>query len=80
MLNATKLGLSGGIWWALFMFIATLISVYTGYAADFLHVMGSIYPGYQVSGGGAFVGLIYGFIDGFISLFLLAWLYNKLEV
>lgn len=79
MLNATKLGVAGAIIWSLSMFICTVLAIYTGYATDFLHLMGSIYPGYMISWWGSIIGLIYGFIDGFVGLFLLAWLYNKLE-
>ncbi len=76
MLHPTKLGLAGGIIWAISMFICTLLAVYTGYSKEFLMLMSSIYPGYTVSLGGSIVGLIYGFFDAFIGLFLLAWLYN----
>lgn len=77
MLNAKKLGLSGGILWALCMFISTLLAVWFGYSKEFLQIMASIYPGYTVSYVGSIVGLVYGFFDGFIGLFLLAWLYNR---
>jgi hypothetical protein len=38
---------------------------------------GSIYPGYSISPGGSFLGLIYGFLDGFIAGAVIAWIYNK---
>ena len=78
MLDAKKLGTAGGILWAVCMFITTILSIYTGYASEFLNAMGSIYPGYVVSWGGSFLGLVYGFFDAFIGLYLLGWLYNKL--
>jgi len=77
MLNAKKFGLAGGILWGACMFIVTLVSLFTGYGRVFLMVMSSIYPGYDISLLGSIVGLIYGFLDAFIGLFLLAWLYNK---
>lgn len=79
MLNPARLGLSGGILWALCMFICTIISIYTGYASDFFNIIAGVYPGYSISWPGAFIGLAYGFADGFIGLFLLAWIYNKLS-
>lgn len=78
MLHPVKLGLSGGIIWGLCMFLTTIISIDTGYAKTFLTLMGDIYFGYSISGWGSLLGLIFGFLDGFIGLFLLAWLYNKL--
>lgn len=80
MLDPKKLGVAGGILWGLCMFITTIISIYSGYAEDFLNMMASIYPGYSISGFGSIVGLIYGFFDAFVGLFLLAWLYNKLKI
>lgn len=42
--------------------------------------MTGIYLGYSTSWLGSIIGLVYGFADGFISLFLLAWIYNKLSI
>jgi len=78
MLNCKKLGLAGGILWALAMFICTILALYIGYSAEFLALMATIYPGFTISWTGAFIGLIYGFIDAFVGFYLLAWLYNKL--
>lgn len=70
------LGLAGGIMWGVSMLVTTLISVYTGYATLFLQVMASIYPGFDISVGGAFLGLAYGFVDAFVGLIILGWLYR----
>ena len=79
MLNAKLLGLSGGILWGLGLFVFTLISYSTGYAEGFLQLFTFLYPGFSITVGGSFVGLIYGFVDAFIGLYLLALLYNWLE-
>lgn len=79
MLNPIKLGTSGGILWGLGMFICTILAIYTGYSAKFLNIMADIYPGYTISWLGTIIGFIYGFLDGFVGLFLLAWIYNKLN-
>lgn len=60
------------------MFVMTLMSLPTGYAAEFLRVMGSIYPGYHVSLVGSLVGLVYGFVDGHVGLYLFVLLYARL--
>ena len=78
MLQPKKLGLAGGILWGLCMFLTTLISMSTGYAKGWLLLMKGIYPGYTISGWGSLAGFVYGFLDVFIGLFLLGWLYNKL--
>lgn len=79
MLNAKNLGIAGGIVWGLCMFLCTILAIYTGYTTLFLEAMKSIYIGYSLTWPGAFIGLVYGFIDAFIGLFLLAWIYNKLN-
>ncbi len=77
-LNATALGVAGGIIWGVSMLILTWICMANGYAAMWLEVMASVYPGYNISFGGSIIGLLYGFADGFIGLFILGWLYNRL--
>jgi hypothetical protein len=76
-LSARGLGLAIGILWSVMLFVMTILSIYTGYAAGFLKMVASIYPWFGISWGGAFVGLVLGFIDGFIGGFVIAWIYNK---
>lgn len=79
MLNAKNFGLAAGIFWGLSMFVMTLINIYTGYAGQWLSLMADIYPGYEISFLGSVIGLAYGFVDGFVGLFIFAWIYNKLN-
>ncbi|MCP5506421.1 MAG: bacteriophage holin [Chlamydiales bacterium] len=78
MLKGGRLGLAGGILWSLCMFVCTILAMYTGYSYSFLTLFKEIYPGYSVSWGGAFLGLVYGFFDAFIGLYLFAFIYNRL--
>lgn len=78
-LNAWKLGLAAGILWGLSLFLVTWISIFTGYGLFWLSQWMDVYPGYSITPLGTFVVLIYGFVDGFICLFLLGWLYNLLK-
>lgn len=78
MLKPFRLGFSGGIIWGLSMLICTVLSITINYSTRFLSLMADIYPGYSISWKGALIGFGYGFLDAFIGLFLLAWLYNKL--
>lgn len=80
MIRPVRLGTAGGILWSLCMFVSTILAIYTGFSSEFLDLMTHIYLGYSISWAGAFIGLIYGFIDGFLGLFLLGWLYNKLPI
>lgn len=78
-LNAKALGLTGGILWGASMFVFTLIAFYTGYSADFMKLMTAVYPGYDLSVTGSFIGLAYGFVDAFVGCYIFGWLYNKLS-
>lgn len=78
-LNAKNFGLAGGIFWGACLFIWTLVSAATGYSAEILNLLATVYVGYSVTWLGSIIGLIYGFIDGFIALFIFAFLYNWLE-
>ena len=48
----------------------------TGSAGETLGKLSAFYIGYSVSWAGAFIGLVYGFVDGLIGGFLLVLLYN----
>jgi hypothetical protein len=74
--DQNKAALTGGLIWALTMFFMTIISVGTGYAKAFLDVMASIYPGYNVSFSGSVVGLIYGFLDVYVGVYIVLWVYK----
>lgn len=76
--DVKRVALTGGIIWAMGMFVTTLLGVYFGYATEFLRSMASIYPGYSVSLVGSIVGLIYGFLDVFVGVYVFAWVYQKL--
>lgn len=76
-LNVRALGLAGGIVWGLVIFLLTYWFLIFGYEGENLARLSNVYLGYSVTWYGAFVGLIWGFVDGFIGGALLAWLYNK---
>lgn len=76
MLNAKSFGLSGGILWGASMFILTWLNILFSYSSMWTALMADAYPGYDVSAIGSFVGLIWGFIDGFVCLYIIARLYN----
>ena len=75
-LNAKAMALSIGILWGASVFLATAWLLITGSAGETLGRLSAFYIGYSVSWVGAFVGLVYGFIDGLIGGFLLVLLYN----
>jgi hypothetical protein len=77
-LRPIALGVALGSVWGVSLFITTWISYYTGYGRLFLEVLAqSIYPGYTATPLGSFLGLLYGFADGFVSAALIGYIYNK---
>jgi hypothetical protein len=68
-----KFGAIGGVFWGLTLFFATLLATATGYGKAFLNVVGGIYPGYEISYTGSFAILFFGFMDGFIICYLIAY-------
>lgn len=73
------LGLTIGILWGVsILFVGILNRYCTGYGYEFLRLVQSIYPGYRAQSGltNLPIGVVWGFVDGFIGGVLLAWLYN----
>lgn len=77
-LNIKALALTAGIMWGGTVFLATLWLIAFGYTGQLMRMLDHFYIGYTFSVGGAFVGLVWGFIDGAICGAIFAWLYNKL--
>lgn len=78
-IKPVALGIGLGTVWGISLFITTWLSSFTGYGRLFLEVLAqSIYPGYTISPLGSLLGLLYGFLDGLISGFFIALIYNKL--
>jgi hypothetical protein len=75
-LRVRALGLAVGIVWALGVLVATLWLIWSGQAEGGLLIK-KLYPGYDVTYLGALVGIIWGFVDGFVAGALIAWLYNQ---
>jgi hypothetical protein len=75
-LSPWRLGLAAGIVNGVFMFLLTLAVMYYNYGTDTARMAGDLYPGYDTTWPGSLMALIWGFIGGFITFFLIAALYN----
>ena len=76
-LSIKALGLACGILWGLAIFLLTYWFLLRGFEGETLARLRNVYLGYSVTWYGGFIGLVWGFIDGFIGGALLAWLYNR---
>jgi len=77
-LSVKALALASGILWGASVFIATLWLKVMGYDGRLITQLDHFYLGYSFSVLGAFVGLVWGFVDGAICGAIFAWLYNRL--
>ena len=83
-LNVVAMGLAFAVFWTLGVLGVTIISAATGggpagaggYGEQFVRFLMSIYPGYSISLAGAAAGVVWSFVDGFVSMAVFSWLYN----
>jgi len=78
-LNPKAFALTAGILWGAAVFLATIWLLIYGSQGLTISLLGKFYLGYSLSIGGAFIGLIWGFVDGLILGWLFALLYNALS-
>jgi len=76
-LNVKSFAFAGGILWGLAIFLLTYWFLIFGHSGKVLALFGAVYLGYSVTWYGAFIGLAWAFVDGFIGCAIFAWLYNK---
>ena len=80
-LNLKALAVSLAILWGLGVFLVGLANlIWPGYAAVFLNLLASVYPGYHAAGsfGDLIVGTLYAILDGALGGLIFGWLYNSL--
>jgi hypothetical protein len=78
-INACRLALAIAIVWGLGIFILGVVTVFTQeYGHKFVETFGSIYWGYKPTWGGAFTGLGWALVDGYVGTRIIAGVYNLL--
>lgn len=77
--DTNRAALTGGLIWGFLMFFTTIQSVRTGYGRAFLRTLESIYPGYTVSANGSVVGLVWGFVEIYVLVHLILWVYKQVS-
>ncbi len=75
-LRKRSLGIALGLVWGLAIMLGTWWMLLKGASGEIVSKLYMFYPGYSYSWGGAVIGLLWGFVDGFICGFLIAWIYN----
>jgi len=77
-LDVKAFALTCGIMWGLAVMLATLWLIVSGSGGTFMRYLDNFYIGYSFSVVGAFIGAIWGFVDGVIGGAIFAWLYNTI--
>lgn len=74
-----SLGLALGITWGVGLFVLAWLSIIFSWGTPMLAVFASFYIGYDHTVVGSFLGLFWGFLDGFVGGVVIAWLYNLIH-
>ena len=75
-LKPCAFAMSFGVLWSLSLVFCGVLAACCNYGGDFVNLMSSVYLGYDASFTGILAGAVWGFVDGAVGGFLLAWLYN----
>ena len=75
-LNVIRFGLTLGCAWGFCIFTLVLIARYSSKARAVIQFSSKVYRGLDESFKGSIVGALWGFFDGALSGFVIAWLYN----
>jgi len=77
-LNPVPLGVALGLVLGVGFLLMTLVISLEG-GGGHMHLMSRVCPGFSVGIGGAFLGLVYWFVYGFVGGVLLAVVYNRVS-
>ncbi len=77
-IEPVKFGIAFGIVYAAVFFLFGVLAALFGWGAAMTELMGSFYPGFGPTAGGALIGAVWGFVVGFVFFALGAWIYNRL--
>jgi len=76
-LSIISLGFGVGVAWAVCVLVLGFGAVFfDDWGADMVELMSSVYVGFSDTVGGALIGGLWGFVDGFIFGVILAFFYN----
>jgi hypothetical protein len=75
-LNALAAALACGTLWGISLLVWTWLAIQWQVGASTLELLTDIYPRYEVTPLGSLLGLVWGFVDGFVGAYILVKLYN----
>lgn len=78
-IDKTNWSIAAGIWWGLSVVFFALLYKTTGLAQTLFQLITEAYLGYGTSIIGLFLGFVWGFIDMFIGVWLLLFIYEQVK-
>jgi len=75
-LKVLPFALALGVICGIGLFVTHMLALYASYGTSWIALIQEVYPYYELTLGGAFLGALYCFIDGFIGGLIFAGLYN----
>ena len=75
-LSAVALGVAFGVVTALTMMIFAWTAWNGGHGTQIVDMWATVYPGFEASLKGGFIGGAWGFVEGFIVGVVVGWVYN----
>lgn len=75
-LSSCAIGIACGTIWGLGNFLLGLFNVYGDWGGALVDLLSSVYIGFNYTIKGSFIGLLWGLFHGFISGYLIAFVYN----
>ena len=78
-LSIKAMAITFGLLWGLAILIVSTINMFSpNYAAEFLNIIASVYPGYEAGQGikSVVIGTLYAVFDAAIGGAIFAWVYN----
>jgi len=78
-IDALKFGLAGGIIAALFVVLLAIGSALGGWGTGLLESLSSMYIGYKAGFLGSAIAAVWSFVEGFVTFYLIAWVYDYLQ-
>jgi hypothetical protein len=73
--SPNALGIALGVLWALYVLCIGIAAMF-GWGAALVAPLASLYIGYAASVGGALIGAIWAFVDGYVAGIVIAYVYN----
>ena len=69
------LAFSIAIVWGLSLMLLAWLGLWLSYGLPFIDLLGSVYLGYHATLLGGVIGLMFGFMDMFVGVWVIGWIY-----